>query len=356
MKKILSFLLALCMLIPLAVTPGFAAVGSAEEFEQLKQRAEGGEAAAMAEIGNTYYMGSYGAGVDRDFSQALAWFLRAADAGDTSVCMNIANIYEKGSTGERSYEKAYDWFRRAAELGSKEAEERMAAPVYAALRWKDNSTALEGQLGEYGNLGGRYGTPFYLDKPVLDCSMITLQMSFIQYRGWPFGLYGLFAQTLNGDWVEVDRFQIEKYGAGRGAPGGRHGLQPRPCGYLLRGQDLPGRVFRYRPPGRVHALGQGVSRERRLLQLRGLRQSLPRGIHRLIHQTGSASPRGRRCPVKQKNTQKQENLYLTSHFGCAIVWITCRMRGFLFVRIFQNGRTALRPHREAMPAPHGAGK
>ena len=217
MKKILSFLLALCMLIPLAVTPGFAAVGSAEEFEQLKQRAEGGEAAAMAEIGNTYYMGSYGAGVDRDFSQALAWFLRAADAGDTSVCMNIANIYEKGSTGERSYEKAYDWFRRAAELGSKEAEERMAAPVYAALRWKDNSTALEGQLGEYGNLGGRYGTPFYLDKPVLDCSMITLQMSFIQYRGWPFGLYGLFAQTLNGDWVEVDRFQIEKYQAEEGA-------------------------------------------------------------------------------------------------------------------------------------------
>ena len=217
MKKILSFLLALCMLIPLAVTPGYATVGSAEEFEQLKQRAEGGEAAAMAEVGSCYYLGNYGAGVDRDFSQALAWFLRAAEAGDTSVYMSIANIYEKGSAGERSVEKAYEWFRRAAELGSKEAEERMAAPAYAAMRWKDDAAALTGQLGEYGNLGGRYGTPFYLDKPVLDCSMITLQMSFIQYRGWPFGLYGLFAQTLNGDWVEVDRFQIEKYQAEEGA-------------------------------------------------------------------------------------------------------------------------------------------
>ncbi len=211
MKKILSFLLALCMLIPLAVTPAFAAVGSAEEFEQLKQRAEGGDAAAMAEVGSCYYLGNYAGGVNRDFSQALAWFLRAAEAGDTSVYMNIANIYEKGSAGERSFDKAYDWFRRAAELGSKEAEERMAAPVYAAMRWKDDAAALTGQLGEYGSLGGRYGTPFYLDKPVLDCSLITLQLGFIQYRGWPFGLYGLFAQTLNGDWVEVDRFQIEKY-------------------------------------------------------------------------------------------------------------------------------------------------
>ena len=40
MKKILSFLLALCLLIPLGVTPAFAAVSSAEEFEQLKQKAE----------------------------------------------------------------------------------------------------------------------------------------------------------------------------------------------------------------------------------------------------------------------------------------------------------------------------
>ena len=182
MKKFLSFLLALCMLIPLAV---------------------------MAEVGNCYYMGNYAANVERDFNQALSWFLRAAEGGDTSVYMNIANIYEKGSTGERSYEKAYDWFRRAAELGSKEAEERMAAPAYASMRWKDDAAALTGQLGEYGNLGGRYGTPFYLDKPVLDCSLITLQLGFIQYRGWPFGQYGLFAQTLNGDWVEVQRFQIE---------------------------------------------------------------------------------------------------------------------------------------------------
>ena len=217
MKKILSFLLALCMLIPLTVTPAFAAVSSPEEFEQLKQRAEGGDAAAMAEVGNCYYLGNYNGNVTRDFTQALAWFLRAAQAGDTSVYMNIANIYEKGSAGERSFDKAYDWFRRAAELGSKEAEERMADPIYASLRWKDDATALTGQLGAYDNLGGRYGTPFYLDKPVVDCSQITLQLGFIQYRGWPFGLYGLFAQTLNGDWVEIDRFQIEKFQAEEGA-------------------------------------------------------------------------------------------------------------------------------------------
>lgn len=217
MKKILSFLLALCMLIPLTVTPAFAAVGSAGEFEQLKQRAEGGDAAAMAEVGNCYYLGNYAGGVQRDFGQALAWFLRAAEAGDTSVYMNIANIYEKGTAGERSFEKAYDWVKRAAELGNKQAEEHLTEEVFSAFRWKDESSMLTGQLGAYDNLGGRYGTPFYLDKPVLDCSMIILQLGFIQYRGWPFGLYGLFAQTLNGDWVEIDRFQIEKSQAEEGA-------------------------------------------------------------------------------------------------------------------------------------------
>ena len=82
MKKILSFLLALCMLLPLAVTPAFAAVSSAVEFEQLKQKAEAGDAGAMGEVANIYYRGNYNSGVNRDFAQALSWFLRAAEAGN----------------------------------------------------------------------------------------------------------------------------------------------------------------------------------------------------------------------------------------------------------------------------------
>lgn len=217
MKKILSFLLALCMLIPLGITPAFAAVSSAEEFEQLKQKAEAGDADAIVEVANTYYRGNYNCGVSRDFAQALSWFLRAAEAGNTDVYMTIATIYDKGSAGERNLEKAYDWYKKAAELGISEAEERTQSAVFSSFRWKDNAVALTGTLGEYGNCGGRYGTPFYLDKPVVDCPMINLEMRFINYRGWPFGLYGLFAQTLSGDWIEVTRFQIEKYQAEEGA-------------------------------------------------------------------------------------------------------------------------------------------
>lgn len=217
MKKILSFLLALCLLIPLGVTPAFAAVSSAEEFEQLKQKAEAGDAAAMVDVANTYYLGNYYADVSRDFAQALSWFLRAADAGSSDVYMTIATIYEKGSAGERSFEKAYDWYKKAAEAGSSEAEEHMQDEVFAGFHWKDNAVALTGTLGEYGSCGGRYGTPFYLDKPVVNCPLINLQMRFINYRGWPFGLYGLYAQTLNGDWIEVTRFQIEKSQGAEGA-------------------------------------------------------------------------------------------------------------------------------------------
>ncbi|MBR1566624.1 MAG: sel1 repeat family protein [Oscillospiraceae bacterium] len=217
MKKILSFLLALCLLIPLGVTPAFAAVSSAEEFEQLKQKAESGDAAAMTDVANTYYRGNYNAGVSRDFGQALSWFLRAADAGNSDVYLTIATIYDKGSAGERNFEKAYDWYKKAAEAGSADAEERMQAAVFADYHWKDNASVLTGTLGEYGSCGGRFGTPFYLDKPVVDCPLITLQMRFVNYRGWPFGLYALYAQTLNGDWIEVTRFQIEKYQGAEGA-------------------------------------------------------------------------------------------------------------------------------------------
>lgn len=217
MKKLLCFILALCMLIPLGTVPAFAAVSSAEEFEQLKQKAETGDGAAMAELANIYYRGNYNSGVSRDFAQALSWFLRAADAGNTDVYMTIATIYEKGSAGGRSYDKAYEWYKKAAELGNSEAEEHLQDAIFADYRWKDNAVVLTGSLGEYGNCGGRYGTPFYLEKPVENCPVINLELRFINYRGWPFGMYGLFAMTLSGDWIEVSRFQIEKFQAEEGA-------------------------------------------------------------------------------------------------------------------------------------------
>ena len=217
MKKVLCLLLAICMLIPLAVTPAFAAVQSAEEFEQLRQKAEGGDASAMEEIANAYYRGSYNSGISRDFSQALTWFLRAADAGNTNVYLTIATIYDRGSAGKVDLEKAYDWFSRAAENGSQEAAEAMNQEKFSSFRWKDSVTTLTGTLGEFGTLGGRTGTPFYLDKPVVDCTRIALTLSIIEYRGWPFGLYGLYAMNMSGNWVELSRFQIEKSQAEEGA-------------------------------------------------------------------------------------------------------------------------------------------
>lgn len=225
MKKVLSFFLALCMLISLALTvgasPAFAEVQSAEDFAQLKQQAEAGDASAMVEVANIYSRGNFNSGVSRDFEQALAWYLRAADAGNDDVALNIATIYEKGSAGARDYEAAYEWYLKAAENGSKKvkkaAKTAMAQDIYADLHWLDSIAQLRGTYGEYGNLGGRYGTPFYLDKPVKDCTEIDMQLNIIEYRGWPFGLYGLYAMNTSGNWVEVSRFEIKKEQAEEGA-------------------------------------------------------------------------------------------------------------------------------------------
>ncbi len=210
MKKIISVLLMICMLLPLTVSSYAAAVYSAEELEQLKQSAESGDAAAMETLGNLYYLGNYKSGITRDFARALDWFQKAADAGNQNVLMELAAIYEKGSAGEKNIEKAYNYYKKAAEAGIAGADDKIAENQFSQLRWKDSVSLLTGTLGEAVVLHGREAIPFYLDNPVENTTRISLEMRFIDYRGWPFGEYALYALGLDGEWFEITRFQIEK--------------------------------------------------------------------------------------------------------------------------------------------------
>ncbi len=217
MKKFLSILLAACIFISCAAGAGAAsfspATMSADELAQVRSAAESGNPDALAALGNVYYLGDYNNGVSRDFKTALDCFLRAAEAGNKDVLINIGTIYEKGSAGERDTEKAYEWYKKAAEAGSKDAETRLAAPVFDALRWKDNAAKLSGRLGEDLTIAGtgRVATPFYLDAPVENCSMITMETRILpDYWGWPWGRYALYAWGLDGQWQKLDYFQLEQ--------------------------------------------------------------------------------------------------------------------------------------------------
>ena len=58
MKKGIAILLVFCMLLPFTLSTAFAdsvpTVQSAEEFEALMQKAQSGDAAAMAAVGTVY--------------------------------------------------------------------------------------------------------------------------------------------------------------------------------------------------------------------------------------------------------------------------------------------------------------
>ena len=211
MKKFISILLTLCMLLPFGAQALAANTYTPEELEQLKQSAEGGNVDAMVTLGNLYYKGSYNAGISRDFGRALEWFEMAANAGNKDVMMNVASIYEVGSAGNRSLEKAYDWYKKAMEAGISGAKEKTEEPQFAAFHWKDSVEQLTGRLGDWESpLYGRSVLPFYLDRPVENCSVISMDLSIVEYTGWPFGLYALFAKGLDGQWTQLDYVNIEK--------------------------------------------------------------------------------------------------------------------------------------------------
>jgi len=213
MKRALTLLLALCLLLSLGIGAHAAnapTVSSAEEFQELLQKADAGDAAAMAKVGTVYYRGNFNSGVTRDFTLALQYFLKAADAGNTDVLMNIATIYDKGSAGDKNPERAYHYYKLAAEAGIPGAEEKTLEPQFSVFHWKDNAALLAGKLGVYENIAGRDIMPYYLDAPVVDCSALTMELAMMNYSGWPFGEYGVFAQDMDNKWVELGRFQIEK--------------------------------------------------------------------------------------------------------------------------------------------------
>ena len=210
MKKIISILLMLCMLMPFASQAFAAQTYTPEQLEQLKQSADSGNVDAIITLGNLYYRGNYKSGVSRDFSRALSLFQQAAEAGRQEVYMNIASIYEKGAAGEKDLGQAYEWYKKAAEAGIAGAKEKTEEEQFAMYSWKDNVAELTGHLGDYENIENKSIMPFYLDKPVADCSVVMMDLRMVEHTGWPFGMYGLYAKGIDGTWSLIDYFNIEQ--------------------------------------------------------------------------------------------------------------------------------------------------
>lgn len=76
--------------------------------------ADAGNSWSMCNIGWLY---SSGRGVTVDKARAAEWYLRAADSGDSLAMRNLADMCREGTGVPQDYEKALTWYRKGASLG-----------------------------------------------------------------------------------------------------------------------------------------------------------------------------------------------------------------------------------------------
>jgi uncharacterized protein len=124
----------------------------------LKWAAGRGDVSAQAQLGDWY--------ADRqDYSEAVRWWQRAAQAGNTFAQIGLADSYFEGRGVEQDHGAAAYWYKRAAEQGVPIAWLRPAFMYehglgieqedFIALRWYRRA-AEYGFLGAMLNLGDRY--------------------------------------------------------------------------------------------------------------------------------------------------------------------------------------------------------
>jgi localization factor PodJL len=134
------------------------ASGDASGVEDLKKAANLGQAAAQFYLGKLYETG--GAGLSKDLTQARRWTERAADGGDVAAMHNLGLYYYEGEAGPQDPVKAAHWFRRAADAGVKDSQYNLAllyakgmgVPQNAAEAYKWYLIAAAG--GDEGAKGG----------------------------------------------------------------------------------------------------------------------------------------------------------------------------------------------------------
>ncbi len=68
-------------------------------------------------------MYEYGKGTDENYTQAVYWYKKAAEQGDTEAQLNLAVMYASGEGIPENFVLAYKWANLAAARGNENARE-----------------------------------------------------------------------------------------------------------------------------------------------------------------------------------------------------------------------------------------
>ena len=100
---------------------------SDKKYEQaiywFQKAADAGNSAAQKNLAICYFNGY---GVEKDVEKAIYWWQKAADAGNSAAQFNLAICYLKGDGVEKDVEKAVYWWQKAADAGDSTAQYRLA--------------------------------------------------------------------------------------------------------------------------------------------------------------------------------------------------------------------------------------
>ena len=95
----------------------------------LLEQANAGDVQAMLLLGEEYYVGIVNG--QQEFGEALVWFEKAAELGDSYALTLLASMYERGEGTPVNLARALDYYEQAQALGEPHCEEPIARIVAA---------------------------------------------------------------------------------------------------------------------------------------------------------------------------------------------------------------------------------
>lgn len=126
LRLIASLFIAACLSMQMQ-----GAMASGTSTEDLLELAEGNNTMAQRILGERYAMGTDG--VTKDVGQAISWWQKAADKGDTRSQNYLGQIYSQGEAVPQDMVQAHMWFS----LAEKSTRKKSAS----ALRYKKQAEA-----------------------------------------------------------------------------------------------------------------------------------------------------------------------------------------------------------------------
>ena len=97
-------------------------------FAAIQVEAQKGQPQAMLNLGSLY---EQGLGVARNFTQAMTWYQKTADAGSAEGYMRLGLCYEIGMGTASDMAKAVINYKKAVDMGFSSAQHKMAALYFS---------------------------------------------------------------------------------------------------------------------------------------------------------------------------------------------------------------------------------